>query len=498
MSSALRIGFLGAGHIATYHSKSLRHAARDLNVDIVRAGVHDVDRSRAEAFAAASGHIVMDSEVAVIDSCDAVYVCTWTSEHLRLATMAAERGRAVFCEKPLAPDLESAGRLTNVLETSGVVHQVGLVLRHSPAYLWARDLVRDSRAGRVMTVIFRDDQFIPIQGHYASTWRADRERAGSGTLIEHSIHDVDMLHAVIGPIGSVSARQAHFHGIDGIEDVVTAAISFAGSAPSATGSLTSIWHDNLSRPSLRRVEIFCERRYIAIEGDWFGPVTWTDSDGASGSLQGDELVTAASALVPGHANPDGAFVQAVLAGTPAYPSARVALRAHEVVDAMYRSAASGGDAVAVGASAFTIRRATVDEVRPLRLDVLRRGMANQTVTFDGDDDRDTIHLAAFDHDGRCVATSTWLARAAAHRTQQGTAWQLRGMATDRTLQGTGLGGRLLRAGLDAARSAGVRTVWANARDAALDFYRAHGFTEVGDGFIESVTQLPHHVVEIDL
>ena len=148
MSSALRIGFLGAGHIATYHSKSLRHAARDLNVDIVRAGVHDVDRSRAEAFAAASGHIVMDSEVAVIDSCDAVYVCTWTSEHLRLATMAAERGRAVFCEKPLAPDLESAGRLTDVLETSGVVHQVGLVLRHSPAYLWARDLVRDSRAHR--------------------------------------------------------------------------------------------------------------------------------------------------------------------------------------------------------------------------------------------------------------------------------------------------------------------------------------------------------------
>lgn len=497
MSSALRIGFLGAGHIATYHSKSLRHAARDLNVDIVRAGVHDVDRSRAEAFAAASGHTVMDSEAAVIDSCDAVYVCTWTSEHLRLATMAAEQGRAVFCEKPLAPDLDSARRLTDVLETSGVVHQVGLVLRHSPAYLWARDLVRDSRAGRVMTVVFRDDQFIPIQGHYASTWRADRERAGSGTLIEHSIHDVDMLHAVIGPIGSVSARQAHFHGIDGIEDVVTAAISFDGGAPSATGSLTSIWHDNLSRPSLRRVEIFCERRYIAIEGDWFGPVTWSDSDGSSGSLQGDELVAATAVLVPGHANPDAAFVQSVLSGSPAYPSARVALRAHEVVDAMYRSAAVGGDAVAVGAHAFTIRRATVDEVRPLRLDVLRRGMANQTVTFDGDDDRDTIHLAAFDHDGRCVATSTWLARAAAHR-PDATAWQLRGMATDRTLQGTGLGGRLLRAGLDAARSAGVRTVWANARDAALDFYRAHGFTVVGDGFIETVTQLPHHVVEIDL
>ncbi len=497
MTSTVRIGFLGAGHIAAYHSKSLRRAARELDVEIVRAGVHDPDRSRAEAFAAVSGHVVMDSEDAVIDSCDAVYVCTWTSEHLRLASRAAERGKAVFCEKPLAPDLDSARALTDFLETSGVVHQVGLVLRHSPAYLWARDLVRDPRAGRVMTVVFRDDQFIPIQGHYASTWRADKNRAGSGTLIEHSIHDIDMLHAVIGPIASVSARRADFHGIDGIEDVVTAALSFEGPSPTATGSLTSIWHDNLSRPSLRRVEIFCEKRYIAIEGDWFGPVTWTDSDGSTGTLHGDELVAATTALVPDHPNPDAAFVRAVANGVAAHPSARLALRAHEVVDAMYRSADSGGDAVAVGAASYSIRRATVDEVRPLRLDVLRRGMANQSVVFDGDDDAATIHLAAFDHRDRCLATSTWLERAPAHQ-PTASAWQLRGMATHRTLQGTGLGGRLLRAGLDQARAAGARMVWANARDSALDFYRSHGFVTVGDGFIESVTQLPHHVVSLEL
>ena len=151
----------------------------------------------------------------------------------------------------------------------------------------------------------------------------------------------------------------------------------------------------------------------------------------------------------------------------------------------------------VGASSYEIRRTGVDDIRPLRLDVLRRGMANRTVAFDGDDDPSTIHLAAFDHSNTVVATSTWLERPAPHRPGE-RATQLRGMATHRTLQGTGLGSRVLRAGLDMARAAGSPLVWANARDAALDFYRAHGFSVVGDGFIETVTQLPHHVVELRL
>ena len=489
----LRIGFLGAGLIATHHSKSIRRAEPSLPFAIERAGVFDPDRGRAQAFADASGHVVVDDERAVVESADAVWVCTWTSEHERLVTMAAEAGRAVFCEKPLAPDLDGARRIADVLKRTGVVNQVGLILRRSPAYLWARRLVNDPTAGRVMSVVFRDDQFIPVQGHYASTWRADPSRAGAGTLLEHSIHDVDMLRAVVGPIGAVSARAAHFHGIDGIEDVVSA--TFAFEPGPAVGSLNSIWHDNLARPSLRRVEIFCERRLVVVEGDWLGPVTWTDHDGGSGRLEGDELVAASAALVPGEANPDAAFLRAVAAGEPAHPDALVALRAHEVVDAAYRSARADGDSVRVGAVSF--RRATTAEVRPLRLDVLRHGMTNRTVDFDGDDDPATVHLVAVDHRDRIVATSTWLRRDTNHAPRRA-ALQLRGMATERVLQGTGLGGRLLLRGLEHARAEGAEIAWANARDAALDFYLRHGFEVVGDGFIEPVTRLPHHVVIAEL
>jgi predicted dehydrogenase len=342
MGDPLRIGFLGAGLIATYHSKSLRRSG----APIERIGVYDPDPQRAAAFAAASGHDVMGSEDEVLDSCDAVYICTWTSEHLRQVEKAASRHLAVFCEKPLAFDLVTAERMASVVADAGLVNQVGLVLRRSPAYLWAKHLIDDPAAGQVMGVVFRDDQFIPIQGHYGSTWRGDRALAGSGTLLEHSIHDVDMLRVLVGEIDRISAHATNFHGHDGIEDVATATIRFVNGA---LGTLASIWHDNLARPSLRRVEVFCARRHIVIEGDdWYGPVSWTDANGDERTLEGDELSTAVAAMREGLENPDGDFVRAVRAGVPASPDFSEAVKAHRIVDAIYESAAAEGASVEVG------------------------------------------------------------------------------------------------------------------------------------------------------
>jgi len=336
----VRVGFLGAGLIATYHSKSLRHSRED----VTWAGVWDPDRARRDAFAAASGATSCGSEEEVLDGCDAVYVCTWTSEHPRLVAAAAARGLAVFCEKPLAPDLARAEELVTAVTSAGVTNQVGLVLRRSPAFGLARALVADPAAGAVMAVVFRDDQFIPIQGAYASTWRADRGRAGAGTLIEHSIHDLDIIEHIVGPVATVSARSANSHGFEGIEDVVSATLAFEGGA---VGSLTSVWHDILSRPSLRRVEILCERRWIAVEGDWSGPVTWQDDDVPPRTVRDDDLLAECQRRSVPTPHPDGDFVRAVRERTPAWPDVTVALRAHRVVDAAYRSAAAGGAPVTV-------------------------------------------------------------------------------------------------------------------------------------------------------
>jgi predicted dehydrogenase len=333
---APRIGFFGAGLIATFHSKMLRTAG----VPFVRSAVYDPDHDRAATFAAASGCDVAGSEDELIDRSDAVYVCTWTSEHPRLVAAAVGRGRSVFCEKPLAADVTAASRMCDDADRAGITHQVGLVLRRSPAFVVARQLVRDPAAGAVMAVVVRDDQYLPTQGMYASTWRGDRARAGSGTLLEHSIHDVDLLRAIVGDVTSVTAREAHHHGIDGIEDVVVATLELAGGA---LGTLTSVWHDNLGRPSLRRIEVLCERRHVVVDGDdWWGPVSWTDADGSTGGLAGEALAAHARPEPDRTLHPDGDFVRAVASGSPAWPDMSVAVAAHRVVDAMYRSAASGG------------------------------------------------------------------------------------------------------------------------------------------------------------
>jgi myo-inositol 2-dehydrogenase/D-chiro-inositol 1-dehydrogenase len=128
MAGGPRVGFLGAGLIATYHSKSLRASGEAFE----RAGVYDPDPARTEAFARASGSTACSSEEEVLDGCDAVYICTWTSEHGRLVDAAASRGLAVFCEKPLATTLEGARSMADRVASAGVANQVGLVLRRSP------------------------------------------------------------------------------------------------------------------------------------------------------------------------------------------------------------------------------------------------------------------------------------------------------------------------------------------------------------------------------
>jgi predicted dehydrogenase len=336
----IRVGFLGAGFIANVHASLLRSCGDA----VIWAGVHDKDRSRAEAFAAATGATVCAEEDEVLDGCDAVFVCTWTSEHPRLVEMAAQRGLAIFCEKPLATDLAGAIAMAETVRRVGVVNQVGLVLRFSPAFCWLRHLVSQPSSGRVMSIMFRDDQYIPVQGMYNSTWRGDVERAGSGTLLEHSIHDLDIIEVLVGPVATVSGLSSEFHGIKGIEDVVNLSMSFTGGA---VGSLLSVWHDVLERPGSRHVEIMCENLWCALDtDDWWGPVRWTRAEG-SGTLEGSALGEKVwdAGLAP--VNPDEVFLDAVAQGRTLGPDFESALRAHVLVDAAYQSAAQGGMPVTV-------------------------------------------------------------------------------------------------------------------------------------------------------
>jgi predicted dehydrogenase len=304
------------------------------------AAVYDPDRARADGFADKWSSEVARSEDEVFDRSEAVFVCTWTSEHRRLVERAAARGRHVFCEKPLAFDATDAAAMVECVERAGLTNAVGLVLRSTPALLGLRELIRDPASGRPMSIVFRDDQFIPIQGMYASSWRGDRSKAGRGTLLEHSIHDLDLLEWLMGPIERIAATQEFFHRLDGIEDSVAVLARFASGA---SGSLTSIWHDITSRPSQRRIEVFCERALYTLEDEWFGPLhkdTVGSGEGKRQTLEGDGLVRWLAERGVEADWPHGRFLRAIRAGTAATPSFADALRAHELADAAYRSAAN--------------------------------------------------------------------------------------------------------------------------------------------------------------
>lgn len=335
-----RVGFLGGGFIATYHGKMLHTS--DADAEIV--AVYDPDEAKAQSFAEASGAVAMGSVDEVVDSVDAVYVCTWTSEHPGLVETVAARGLPVFCEKPLATNVADAERMVAAVTNAGVTNQVGLVLRDSPAFLLLKALIDDPASGRVMSVVFRDDQFIPVQGMYESTWRAEVDKVGAGTLLEHSIHDVDLLEVLLGPARRVNGHSAEFHELVGIEDALIASLVFESGA---MATLTSVWHDVLERPSLRYVEVFCERAYFALEGDVFGPLRWTRAGEGSGALEGEDLLAELGARGIVGRHPDAAFIDAVQRGVPAHPDFDEALRAHRVTDAIYRSAAGGGTPIDV-------------------------------------------------------------------------------------------------------------------------------------------------------
>jgi predicted dehydrogenase len=93
------------------------------------------------------------------------------------------------------------------------------------------------------------------------------------------------------------------------------------------------------------VEVFCERAYLALEGDFVGPVRCTRLGEEERVLEGEALLDELAAAGIALRNPDAAFIEAVQSGRDAYPSFADALRAHVLVDAIYRSAASGGATV---------------------------------------------------------------------------------------------------------------------------------------------------------
>jgi len=343
-----RLGLIGAGFVGVAHANAIETIVQEKLVSAEFAAVCDADAGRAEGIASSFGakrHWTDPFELIDSGAIDTVFICTPTKFHPELVQAAAERSLNIFCEKPLARSLSEAREMHAVVAGAAVRNQVGLVLRFSPVYNVIRRLISDPSLGRPMSVVFRDDQYFPIRGIYGSTWRSDVAVSGGGTLIEHSIHDADILRWLFGEPGSVRGKIRNFAGHRGIEDLAVAQFEFAGGC---IGQLTSAWHNIMRRESNRFMEVFFENGYISSAHDFIGPIHCQAGNKDLRVMSAHEVLAdylssvglAGSRYTSLHSMQglqDYHFLHALETGATPHPDFEVGVRAHEIVEAIYES-----------------------------------------------------------------------------------------------------------------------------------------------------------------
>jgi predicted dehydrogenase len=136
---------------------------------------------------------------------DLVDVCTPGDSHADIAIAAAEAGKHVLCEKPLANSLADAERMLAAVERAGVAHMICHNYRRAPAVMLAKQLISEGALGEIRH--YRGTYLQDWMSDPAApfNWRLDRTRAGSGALGDIASHSIDLARFLVGEIAEVSA-----------------------------------------------------------------------------------------------------------------------------------------------------------------------------------------------------------------------------------------------------------------------------------------------------
>ncbi|MHA1298516.1 MAG: Gfo/Idh/MocA family protein [Candidatus Helarchaeota archaeon] len=351
----INIGFIGAGLISLGHGISLRSFISDQifkNQDITLVKVADISENACLRFKNMTGvKEITTNPMNIIndDSINVVYILTPTKYHKELFIEAANKGKHIFCEKPLAFTTDDIKEMIKARDKNKIVAQVGLVLRHCPIFWYIKKLILDNEKelGKLLTVLFHDDQEWPIAGSsHVSDWRRDKSIAYAGCLFEHSIHDIDILECIFGPMKNLYARIKYVSKLaeSGLEDSANLNFEFE---KGGTGNLISIWHK--IKRDFRHIEIFFENGCIIVDG-YTGrsiksfkfqlgrnkPVEYKWREIKKEYFATQNLPNLKTG-VEMYSYENLSFIKSIINNTPPYPSLELGLRAHELVEAAYES-----------------------------------------------------------------------------------------------------------------------------------------------------------------
>ncbi|MCC7009742.1 MAG: inositol 2-dehydrogenase [Acidobacteria bacterium] len=270
MTTAVKIGVIGAGRIGKVHASTVAYRVPGARI----AAVADVDLASAQALASRlqipratdrAEDVLGDRDI------DAVFVCSSTSTHAPLCIAAAQAGKHVFCEKPIAQDLAAIDRVLAAVASAGVKLQVGFNRRFDANYRRVRQAIETGEIGTpaILHIVSRDPAPPPVS--YV--------RTSGGMFLDMTIHDFDMARFLIGAdVEEVYTKAAVTvdPAIGEAGDVDTAVIALTFS----NGVIGTI--DNCRRASYgydQRVEVLGSKGAISTANNY--PNAATISDAAS-------------------------------------------------------------------------------------------------------------------------------------------------------------------------------------------------------------------------
>jgi 1,5-anhydro-D-fructose reductase (1,5-anhydro-D-mannitol-forming) len=227
----LKYGIIGSGNFADdIVAPALKHAA-----GTALAGIYDIDPEKARSFASKHdvGFIAASLE-ALLESADieAVYIAIPHKYHAKVAIQAAQAGKHIICEKPMALNVSDAEKMIKAAEKNKVKLGICYNSRYHPAHVEARRLIQTGAAGEIRLATVQGGSHITFKG-----WRLDPDMAGSGALTGPGIHCIDQLRFMLdSEVTEVQASMDFEPSYPGIDDMVYAVLKFAGGSRGTVAS----------------------------------------------------------------------------------------------------------------------------------------------------------------------------------------------------------------------------------------------------------------------
>jgi len=351
----LNIAMVGSGFIARAHSNAFHQATHffDTPFELRKKVICGRTQSKLDAFAAQWGweetSLDWQSVVSRADI-DIVNIATPNALHAPIAMGAAQAGKIVFCEKPLALSVSEAEKMTQAV--SGRPNLVWFNYRRVPAVAFAKQLIDEGRIGQVFhyrSYYFNQSGVDPAKGH---TWRYHRDQAGSGAIGDLLSHSIDTARYLNGEITALSATAHTFIPGRDVDDAVMLMARFSnGSIGTFEASRFGV-----GRRNGNGFEIYGSKGSLAFDLEDMDRLQFFDAtDPPAIQAWRNLLVTGpdhpywTNFWKPGHLigyehtfiATLGDFLQALAKGQDFHPNFQDALEVQAIMEAVQSSAASG-------------------------------------------------------------------------------------------------------------------------------------------------------------